>query len=108
MATLLHNITTISTKEILAVGDKTSSPSQISIANVDSSADAYVDLFQYSKTDNKSYYIIKNVLVPQGSTLILDRDDIFFNNASNSLRIQVDNGSTGAVPVDVIIKTDRR
>ena len=108
MATLLHNITTTSTKEILAAGDKTGSPSQISIANVDSSADAYVDLFQYSRTDNKSYYIIKNVLLPQGFTLILDRDDIFFNNVSNSLRIQVDNGSTGAVPVDVIIKTDRK
>jgi|TARA_R100000081_G_C4781035_1_gene151542 hypothetical protein len=108
MATLLHNITTISTKEILAAGDKTGSASQISICNVDASNDAYVDVFQYDKANNKSYYIIKKALVPLGATLVLERDDIFFDNIKNSLRIQVDDGSTTAVAVDVIIKTDRR
>ena len=71
---------------------------------MDASNAAYVDLFQYSKTDNKSYYMVKNALIPIGATLVLEKDDIFFDNFSNSLRIQVDDGGTGAVPVDVIIK----
>jgi hypothetical protein len=58
-----------------------------------------------NKEDN-NYYILKEVLIPIGSTLVLNKNDnISFNNNSNgfSLRIQVDDGSTTAVAVDVII-----
>jgi len=104
MATLQHNITTTLTQNLLAAGDKVNAKS-ITLSNVDSTNDAKVDLF-LNQGDN-DYYILKNVLIPLGSTLVLDEgDSISFNNSSSgfSLRIQVDDGSTTAVAVDVIIK----
>tara|TARA_R100000278_G_C5455210_1_gene158883 strand:- start:203 stop:523 length:321 start_codon:yes stop_codon:yes gene_type:complete len=105
LATLQHNITTTLTQNLLAAGDNISQAKSITISNVDSTNDAKVDLF-LNKGDN-NYYILKNVLIPLSSTLVLGPEDgIDFDNSSNgfSLRIQVDNGSTTAVAVDVIIK----
>jgi len=105
VATLLHNITTTLTKELLAAGDGINNIKYITIANVDSSNDAKVDLFLNKKEDN--FHILSQVLVPQGNTLILGpEDNITFDNSSTgfSLRIQVDNGSSAAAAVDVIIK----
>jgi hypothetical protein len=102
-ATLQHNITTVLTQTLLSAGDRVQ-VNNITLANVDSSNDAKVDLF-LNKEDN-IYYILKEVLIPIGSTLVLNKNDnISFNNNSNgfSLRIQVDDGSTTAVAVDVII-----
>ena len=104
MATLQHNITTVLTQDLLTVGDNVSSANYISIANVDASNTAKVDLF-LNKGDN-NYYLLKNVEIPKETTLVLTQNDnIAFDNSSNgfSLRIQVDDGSTTAVPVDVII-----
>ncbi len=104
MATLQHNITTVLTQDLLAVGDNVSDAKYISIANVDASNTAKVDLF-LNKGDN-NYYLLKNVEIPKETTLVLtENDNIAFDNSANgfSLRIQVDNGSTTAVPVDVII-----
>ena len=104
MATLQHNITTVLTQNLLASGDNVSNAKRISIANVHASSTAKVDLF-LNKGDN-NYYLLKNVEIPKETTLVLTQDDnIAFDNSSNgfSLRIQVDNGSTAAVPVDVII-----
>ena len=104
MATLQHNITTILTQNLLTSGDNVSSAKYISIANVDSTNTAKVDLF-LNKGDN-DYYLLKNVEIPIETTLVLTKDDnITFDNSTNgfSLRIQVDNGGTTAVPVDVLI-----
>tara|TARA_R100000234_G_scaffold113259_1_gene87532 strand:- start:200 stop:520 length:321 start_codon:yes stop_codon:yes gene_type:complete len=104
VATLQHNITTVLTQDLLAVGDNVSDAKYISIANVDASNTAKVDLF-LNKGDN-NYYLLKNVEIPKETTLVLtENDNIAFDNSANgfSLRIQVDNGSTTAVPVDVII-----
>jgi len=105
MATLLHNITTTLTQDLLSAGDGISNAKSISIANVDSSNDAEIDLFLNKKEEN--FYILKDVPLPRGNTLILGpEDNITFNNSSTgfSLRIKVDNGSGVAVAVDVIIK----
>ena len=105
MATLLHNVTTTLTKELLAAGDGINNIKYITLANVDSSNDAKVDLFLNKKEDN--FHILNEVLIPQGNTLILGpEDNITFDNSKNgfSLRIQVDNGSGSATAVDVIIK----
>ena len=104
MATLQHNITTILTQNLLTSGDNVSNAKYISIANVDSTNTAKVDLF-LNKGDN-DYYLLKNVEIPIETTLVLTKDDnITFDNSTNgfSLRIQVDNGGTTAVPVDVLI-----
>ena len=104
MATLQHNITTTLTQDLLTVGDNVNDAKYISIANVDNTNTAKVDLFLNKGANN--YYLLKNVEVPIETTLVLTKDDnISFNNTSNgfSLRIQVDNGGTTAVPVDVMI-----
>ena len=101
MATFFHNITTVLTKDLLAAGDNINNVKSITLANVDSSNDAKVDLFLNKGDDN--FYILKEVLIPRGSTLVLGpEDNISFNGYS--MRTQVDDGSTTAVNVDVIIK----
>ena len=105
MATLQHNITTVLTQDLLTAGDKVNSISSITLANVDSSNDAEVDLF-LNKGDN-NFYILKNVEIPHKNTLVLyPEDGIVFNNNANgfSMRIKVDNGSGAVTAVDVIIK----
>ena len=105
MATLLHNITTTLTQNLLAAGDGINNVKYITIANVHASEDAKVDLFLNKKENN--FYILKSVLIPVGNTLILGPDDnITFNNGKTgfSLRIQVDNGSGAVSAVDVILK----
>ena len=104
MATLQHNITTTLTQDLLTVGDNVNDAKYISIANVDNTNTAKIDLFLNKGANN--YYLLKNVEVPIETTLVLTKDDnISFNNTSNgfSLRIQVDNGGATAVPVDVMI-----
>ena len=105
MATLKHNITTILTQNLLNAGDNVSQAKSITIANVDSSNDAEVDLFLNKGDDN--FFILKDVSIPQKNTLVLGpEDNIAFDNSANgfSMRIQVDNGSGAATAVDVIIK----
>ena len=105
MATLQHNITTVLTQNLLAVGDNINNAKYISIANVDASNTAKVDLF-LNKGDN-NYYLLKNVEIPKETTLVLTKEDnIAFDNSTSgfSLRMQVDSGDgSTAVPVDVII-----
>tara|TARA_Y100001937_G_scaffold102202_1_gene140473 strand:- start:191 stop:511 length:321 start_codon:yes stop_codon:yes gene_type:complete len=105
LATLTHNITTVLTQNLLDAGDNVSQAKSITIANVDSSNDAEVDLFLNKGDDN--FFILKNVSIPQKNTLVLGpEDNIAFDNSANgfSMRIQVDNGSGAATAVDVIIK----
>jgi len=103
MATLQHNITTVLTQDLLAVGDKVSDAKYISIANVDLDS-AIINLFL--NKGPKNYYLIKGYRLTPGSTLYLNKDNnISFNNASNgfSLRVQAQDDSGAAVSVDIII-----
>ena len=74
MATFFHNITTVLTKDLLTPVDKINSVSSITIANLHASASAEVDLFLNKGSDN--FYILKNVEVPHGMTLLLESQDI--------------------------------
>ena len=103
MATLQHNITTVLTQDLLAVGDKISDAKYISIANVDTDS-AIINLFL--NKGPKNYYLIKGYRLTPGSTLYLNKDNnIAFNNAANgfSLRTQVQDDVGAAVSVDIII-----
>jgi len=103
LATLQHNITTVLTQDLLAVGDNVSNAKYISIANVDSDS-AIINLF-LNKGDN-NYYLIKGYRLTPGSTLYLNKDNnIAFDNSTNgfSLRTQVQGDVASAVSVDVII-----
>jgi len=100
LATLQHNITTVLTQNLLAAGDNVSDIKRMSIANVHASSTTKVDLFLNKGANN--YYLLKNVEIPSGTTLILNEEDnIVFDNTSNgfSMRIKL----ATAVPVDVVI-----
>ena len=103
---LFHNITTVLTKDLLTAGDNVNNLKSITIANVDTSNDAKVDLFLNKGDDN--FYILKKVDIPVGFTLVLGpEDNIAFNNSTNgySMRIQVDTGDgSTAAAVDVILR----
>ena len=73
MATFFHNVTSILTKDLLSAGDNISNLNSITLANVDTSNDAKVDLFLNKGTDN--FYILKEVEIPRGFTLVLGPED---------------------------------
>ena len=99
MATLLHNITTTLTQDLLAAGDGINNAKSITISNTEASNDALVDLFLNKKEDN--FYILKSVLVPNGSTLVLSQEDnISFDNSSGGFSLRIKSTEN----VDVIIK----
>tara|TARA_R100000544_G_scaffold35264_1_gene22526 strand:+ start:374 stop:697 length:324 start_codon:yes stop_codon:yes gene_type:complete len=104
LATLHHNITTVLTQDLLTAGDNVNDVKHMSIANVHATNSAQVNLI-LNKGD-KNYYLIRNFKLTAASTLVLGVEDgIRIDNTLNgfSLRVQVDDGSTGASPVDVII-----
>ena len=103
MATLQHNITTVLTQDLLAVGDEVNNVKYISMSNVDLDS-AIINLF-LNKGDN-NYYLIKGYRLTPGSTLYLNKDNnIAFDNSTNgfSLRTQVQDDAANAVSVDVVI-----
>jgi len=103
LATLQHNITTVLTQDLLAVGDEVNNVKYISMSNVDLDS-AIINLF-LNKGDN-NYYLIKGYRLTPGSTLYLNKDNnIAFDNGVDgfSLRTQIQDDSGGAVSVDVII-----
>ena len=55
---LFHNITTVLTKDLLTAGDNVNNLKSITMANVDTSNDAKVDLFLNKGDEN--FYILKN------------------------------------------------
>ena len=69
MATTHHNISGELTQELLAAGDKVN-VATISLANVSASLACNVDVYIEKKLTGK-FYIIKNVELPVGSTLLL-------------------------------------
>jgi hypothetical protein len=102
MATFFHNITTVLTQDLLTPADKINSISSITIANVHASASAEIDLFLNKGDEN--FYILKNVEIPHGMTLLLGSEDIP-SFTGYSMRAQVDAGDgTSVIPVDIMIK----
>ena len=76
-----YNISGELTQELLAAGDSVNATS-ISLANVDSSTttvDSVVDLYIEKRLTGK-FYLLKGVNIPVGSTLVLEKKDINFNN----------------------------
>ena len=99
MATLLHNITTTLTQDLLTAGDGINNAKSITISNTEASNDALVDLFLNMKEDN--FYILKSVLLPNGSTLVLSQEDnIGFDNSNDGFSLRIKSTEN----IDVIIK----
>ena len=83
MATRHHNISGELTQELLAAGDGVKVRS-ISLANIHASTTCTVDLYIEKKLTGK-FYIIKSLQLPVGATLILEGNDVNFNNIAGDI-----------------------
>ena len=103
MATTHHNISGELTQELLAAGDGVNVTS-ISLVNIHASTTCTVDLY-IEKQLAGSFYIIKSLQLPVGSTLVLEGNDVKFSNKVNQfgLFIKLTKGASETPTVDVII-----
>jgi len=97
MATRHHNITGGLTQQLLAAGDSVNVTS-ISLTNVDSSTTtvaSIVDLY-IEKPLIGRFYLIKTISIPVGSTLVLEKENVNFNNGPDQfgLFIKLTKGAT--------------
>ena len=72
----------------------------VSLANIHGSDSASVDVFLANPTDN--YYIIKNVVIPFATTLILEEDEVDYNTSVYNLYVKL---SASDSAVDIIIRS---
>ena len=101
MATFHHNITGELTKELVAAGDN-ASVSSISLTNIEGTNVCTVDLYIEKKLTGK-FYLLKDVKLPIGTTLI--HNNINFNNKSEQfgLYIKLTKSASETPAVDVIL-----
>jgi len=105
MAAKHHNISSELTQVLLASGTGVNVTS-VSIANLHASTSCTVDLYIEKQLTGK-FYIIKTLLLPVGATLVLEGNDVKFNNKANEfgLYIKLNKIEVGddSPAVDVII-----
>ena len=92
MATLYHNISGELTQELIAPGNNVE-VTKISLTNIQKVSSCKVDLYIEKKLTGK-FYLLKEVELPIGTTLIYD--DIKFSNATGEfgLYIKLTDGPT--------------
>ena len=82
---------------LIPINTKTQKLNSMTLANIHS-ADASVTVFLANPTDN--WYIIKDVVIPTGSTLKLESDELDYDLSVFNLYVKLG----GSTPVDVIIR----
>jgi hypothetical protein len=82
---------------LIPINTKTQKLNSMTLANIHS-ADASVTVFLANSTDN--WYIIKDVVMPTGSTLKLESDELDYDLSVFNLYVKLG----GSTPVDVIIR----
>ena len=95
---LYYNKITNSTQvNIIPIDTKTQALTSMTLANIHS-GDASVTVFISNPTDN--WYIIKDVVIPTGMTLKLEKDELDYDGDVFNLYVKLG----GSTPVDVIIR----
>jgi len=95
---LYYNKITNSTQvNIIPINTKTQALTSMTLANIHS-GDASVTVFISNPTDN--WYIIKDVVIPTGMTLKLEKDELDYDGDVFNLYVKLG----GSTPVDVIIR----
>ena len=92
-----NKITNSTQVKIIDIGTKTEKLTSMTLANIHS-ADASVTVFLANSTDN--WYIIKDVVMPTGSTLKLESDELDYDAETFNLYVKLG----GSTPVDVIVR----
>ena len=91
-------ITTAVAVEIIDINTKTQKLNSMTLANVHS-ADATVQVY-LTNSSGVLYYIIKDVVIPVGGSLKLEKDELDFDTTLYNLYVKLG----GSTPVDVIIR----
>ena len=95
---LYYNKITNSTQvNIIPIDTKTQALTSMTLANIHS-GDASVTVFISNPTDN--WYIIKDVVIPTGMTLKLEKDELDYDGDVFNLYVKLG----GSTPVDVIVR----
>tara|TARA_R110002167_G_scaffold348587_1_gene559975 strand:+ start:12 stop:662 length:651 start_codon:yes stop_codon:yes gene_type:complete len=95
---LYYNKITNSTQvNIIPIDTKTQALTSMTLANIHS-GDASVTVFISNPTDN--WYIIKDVVIPTGMTLKLEKDELDYDGDIFNLYVKLG----GSTPVDVIVR----
>ena len=106
MATLQHNISGELTQELVAPGDGVT-VTKISLANIQKVSNCKVDLYIEKRLTGR-YYLVRNLELPNGVTLILDDFTNFNTNAGEfGLYIKLTDGDSFTLTgsIDVIANT---
>tara|TARA_R110000824_G_scaffold105710_1_gene250129 strand:+ start:466 stop:765 length:300 start_codon:yes stop_codon:yes gene_type:complete len=82
---------------LIPINTKTKKLQSMTLCNIHS-ADASVTVFISNPTDN--YYIIKDVVIPVGSTLKLEQNELDYDAGIFNLYVKLG----GSTPVDVIVR----
>ena len=85
--------------KVIDLGAKVKPIQSMSLANIHASDSVSVAVFLANPTDN--WYILKNVVIPFGTTLILDSDEIDYTTSLFNLYVKL---SASDSAVDVIIR----
>ena len=109
---MYKNISSATTTDLISKGgDQGGQILQISICNIDSLAAENVSVFledaaasETTDASNNKYYFIKDIDIPVGATLVLDKN-LSFNSSLYNLRITTNaDGSGGTPSLSIIIK----
>ena len=92
-----NKITSATQVNVVPINTKTQSLTSMTLANIHS-ADAQVQVFLSNPTDN--WYIIKDVVIPKGQTLKLEKDELDYDGDVFNLYVKLG----GSTPVDVIVR----
>ncbi len=95
---LQSNITTTAITSVLAAGENVSKIDTIRLTNTHASTTATVDLFIDSNSLG-TFYIIKNISIPTGTSLVLN-EGLNFDNSSNGYTLYA---KLGAGEIDILI-----
>ena len=93
-----NKITSATAVEIVDINTKTQRLSSMTLANVHS-ADVTAQVYLENAAAAK-YYIIKDVVIPVGTTLKLEKDELDFDTTLYNLYVKVG----GTTDLDVIVR----
>ena len=93
-------IPTATAVEIIDINTKTEKLNSMTLANVHSASATVQVYLKDSSAVAVDYYIIKDVVIPVGTTLKLDSDELDFDSSIFNLYVKLG----GSTPVDVIVR----
>ena len=107
--TPFHNLRGATTQdnELVALNDTKKGITSLQISNIHLTANATIDLYLFKDstdaTASQTIYILNQIIMPSGTSLLLDKDEVHFDNSVYSLYMNVGSGDT----VDVLIKKSK-